>query len=120
MLKLIIEKENDPGAYACFEIKALKPHDRGKKRTGRPKFNWVAETQDELWEYLKQNTPEARYEGQLNLDNEGHKEWILQEAQRLLTEINRKAQHPEDPWEHEPAMWHLMEQQEELSILDED
>ena len=47
---LVSAPAGDPVAAVTFNQDTLRRHNYGKKRVGRPRMNWLEETQSRFWE----------------------------------------------------------------------
>jgi len=72
--------EGDPRAEVAFDTATLKPHNHGKRRVGHPRKNWVVETAREIWSKRVREEHGATAVGDLDLNNEGHREMMKHTA----------------------------------------
>ena len=57
----------------AFDPNTLKPYHYGKKREGRPRFEWYQITTQELWDEDKNRRDIPIYSGEFGLDIEAHR-----------------------------------------------
>ena len=77
---LVAAPEGDPVAAVTFDRGTLKKHDHGKKRVGRPRLNWVEETQEIFWNRVCRPYLPLAQQAVLNLNRPAHRELIRERA----------------------------------------
>ena len=82
LAKLIILKDSEASAKITFEDGILKPYDlTGKRRWGRPRLDWLKVTLEDFWLKAKSTYEEAKYWGDLDINNLQHRELLEKLAQ---------------------------------------
>ena len=84
---LVDAGEGDPRAEVAFDTTTLKPHNYGKRRVGQPRRNWVIETAKEFWNKRVKEAHRGLAVGDLDWENERHRELMKQTAKEDAQEI---------------------------------
>ena len=78
---LVNAGEGDPRSEVAFDTTTLRPHNYGKRRVGQPRRNWVVETAKEYWNSRVKETHRGVAVGELNWDNDRHREMVRETAE---------------------------------------
>ena len=89
---IIMSPEETPTKVFTFQPNTLYPtevHDTQgrKRRSGQPRVKWVDTALDNLWQLIKKDFPEFKYE-KMNLDKDEHINIIIKVAQQNLHEFS--------------------------------
>ena len=77
LVKLIRNRETEPGASVTFDPLTLQEVQHGKKRVGRPKLNWYQVTVQELWTIARKHTASTRFSAAFNPLNKTHRDALI-------------------------------------------
>ena len=77
---LLNRPQEDPLKQITFSQDSLQPVGLGRKRVGRPRLSWTAETAKDIWEALRNDLPHNLKRAEPDLKKKSHQNLITQQA----------------------------------------